>query len=183
MTMAKVEDSVTLLLPHKTVWHRLIEFTRWDEWLHIPDAGTKGLGENMRCLGGEGTEMRFGLYSGGVLKQTMKVTEWDPPKRLAMALEGWNWKAIFNEREAKVTPEGRAKMVCNWGALSLAYGADVQPVSDLETKFSFQMEAEFTHSVCGPLFNLVYPLRSQMRRITSDFTARFTQSFERHRAA
>lgn len=181
MTMAKAEDSVSLLVPHKTVWFRLTEFNRWDEWLQIPNAGTYGLGENMRPLGGEGTEMRFGLFSGEVMNQTMRMTQWDPPRHLAMEVEGWNWKA-------SVTPKARENEKVGKGmgavpALRLCYSADVAPVSDMETTLTFRMEAEFTHPIFGPIFNLLIPTRRSLRRFTVDFTTRFCHSFERSKAA
>ncbi|MBI5241213.1 MAG: hypothetical protein HY926_12140 [Elusimicrobia bacterium] len=179
--MAKAEDSVSLLVPHKMVWQRLTEFNRWDEWLRIPDAGNKGLGDNMRWLGGEGTEMRFGLYNGGELAQTMRMTEWDPPRHLAMELEGWNWKA-------SVAPKARSreKMGSSMGAvpaLRLRYSADLAPVSDLETTFTFRMEAEFTHRFFGPLFNLLIPVRRDLKRLAAEFTNSFSHSFDRRKAA
>ena len=76
-------------------------------------------------------------------------------------------------------------MVGNWGAVSLTCSAEVAPVSDLETRLTFRMEAAFTHPIMGPLLSLVYfiPGRSAMRRSVSGFTSRFTQSFEKRGAA
>jgi hypothetical protein len=179
--MAKAEDTISILVPHKMVWQRLTEFDRWDGWLKIPDAGTKGLGESMRLIGGEGGGMRFGLYNGGELAQTMRMTEWDPPRHLAMELEGWNWKP-------SVDPKARSheKMGSSMGAipaLRLCYSADVNPVSDLESSLTFRMEAEFTHRFFGPLFNLLIPVRRDLKRLTTEFTNSFSHSFDRHKAA
>jgi hypothetical protein len=183
--MAKVEDSVSLLVPAKTVWYRLIEFNRWDEWLwmHISADARVAMGETMRCLGGEGTEMRFGLFGGGVQKQTMRVTEWDPPRRLALSLDGWNWKSVM--RPDFKGNEKAAELIGTLAAVSLTYSANVAPVSDLETRFTFQIEAAFTHPIGGPLLTLLYfiPWRFSMRREAAEFTSRFTQSFEKTRAA
>jgi hypothetical protein len=185
MTMAKVEDTVSLLVPAKTVWYRLIEFNRWDEWLwmHISADAKIALGENMRPLGGEGTEMRFGIFGGGVQKQTMRVTEWDPPRRLAISLEGWNCKSV-TKPGSKVSERAK-ETIGSLMAMSLTYSAEVTPVSDLETRFTFRIEAAMTHPIGGPLMTLFcfIPWRLSMRREAAEFTSRFTQSFEKTRTA
>ena len=180
--MTKVEDSVSLLMPQKNVWLRLTEFDHWNEWLQLRDPWDKALGESMRFLGGEGTEMRFGRYNGETLMQTMRVTEWDPPRRLTMTIEGWNWKGGVNPK-LKRLPEKRAKAAGERGSLKLAYGAELIPVTEQETNFIFRMEAEFTHPFLGFFLNLAYPIRRHLTGMAGDFTARFTKSLERHRAA
>ncbi|MCX5795700.1 MAG: SRPBCC family protein [Elusimicrobia bacterium] len=182
--MAIVEDSVSLLVPARTVWYRLIEFERWDEllWAHIPKDAKIALGDTMRLLGGEGTEMRFGLFGGGVLKQTLRVTAWDPPKRLDLSFEGWNPKSVVNSKNKM--NDRAANLMGTLGAVSFACSAEVAPVSDLETRFTFRMEAAFTHPIMGPLLSLLYviPGRSAMRSSVEGFTSRFAQSFEKPKA-
>lgn len=183
--MAKIEDSVSLLVPAKSVWYRLIEFERWDGWLwaHSLAADKMAMGDTMRLLGGEGTVMRFGLFGGVVQKQTLRVTVWDPPRRLALSLEGWNWKSAINP-ESKMS-ERAAKLLGTLGAVDFSCSAEVSPISDLETKFTFGMDSSFTHPMMGPLLTLLYffPGRSAMRRSVEGFTSGFAQSFEKPRAA
>lgn len=194
MVMVRAEDSISLLVPAKSVWYRLIEFDRWDEWLwrNVPADGKVAMGDNMRPLGGEGLEMRFGLFGDGVQKQTMRVTEWDPPRRLALSLEGWNWRAVERpetrgkERVMEAMGKERAtQAIGTFAAMTLAYSAEVSPVSDTETKLTFRIEAGFTHPIGGPLLNLFYciPWRMSMRKLAADFTESITRSFEKPKAA
>lgn len=181
----KTEDSISLLLPAKTVWYRLIEFERWNDWFweHITKDGKMAMGDTMRLLGGEGTEMRFGLFGDGVQKQTMRITEWDPPRRLTLALDGWNWKACISTKGKM--DERAGKLMGTLAAISFSLTCEVTPVSDLETKLTFAMESSMTHPIAGPLLTLVYylPWRSSMRRSVEEFTSRVAQSFESTKAA
>jgi uncharacterized protein YndB with AHSA1/START domain len=177
--MAIAEDKISLLVPAPRVWKLVTDFTRWKDWLQVPQATTRGLGEDLRLLAGEGIDMRFGLFHGDILMQTMRVAEWDPPRRLVLELEGWNWKALLvaPKRRIKVKVVNRSWLMPD---LVLSYAVEVTPASDNESTLCFRAEGSFLHKnwFAAWIFNSVYVfvMRRILRKTAEGFTARFARS-------
>ncbi len=174
--MAIAEDTSSIMVSTPRAWARLTDFSRWKEWLHVPDAQEKGLGDDFRVLCGEKTEMKLGLFSGEKQMQNFVVSDWDPPRHLTLTLDGWNFEhaAIYKGKPIQGL-EGR--MIASTKSMALSYTVELTPVSESETKMLFRAEVRFTNGIVGPLLNLLLPMKHTLTKVAMKFTDNFAKSF------
>lgn len=162
------------LVPPDRIWPLISDFSRWQEWLWIPDSSSKGLGDTIKAVKGEGSAMQLGFYTGSTLKQVCRVKEWRPPHRLMVAMEEYNPKTAID------FPDPVDLAVAKIRALKVYCSVELSTPVPAETKVDMSIEVQFTHFLWGPFFNIVpMGIGGQLRQICDVFLRRFTQSLEK----
>lgn len=175
--MAIGEDTTKFLVSTPRAWQRLSDFSRWKEWLAIPDARDKGLGNDLRVLTGEKTEMKLGMFAGDIQMQTFNVTQWDPPRLLAIEIDGWNLVTAAIQTDGEIKPGRGGVIYATIKALKFSCTAELTPEGESESQIRFRVEAYFTDPIGGLLFNATYPMRRTLQKIAVKFNSNFIQSF------
>ncbi len=170
------QSSSTFLSSPEDLWGRLTDFTQWQNWLWIPKASNKGLGDTIKAVKGEGETMQLGFYCGDTLKQECRIKVWDPPKRLMIALEEWNPESGAYIENKKL-PGRLGLLMGSIKSMKVRLSIDLAPAAAGETKVDMRIEVDFTHWLLGAFFNL-FPLQGELKKVLDNFLQGFARSLQ-----
>lgn len=177
--MTTAEDSISLLVAPEQIWKVLADVPRWWPVYFHESAKYRDTGwsDKVLLLNGEGASARFGLYAEGTLLQTMRISEWSPPRRLVLSSEPWNPERASLTAMREDFGKGRLRqLVTTVNATRFSISFDLSGVSQRETKLSTRIECEFSNPFVNML--LTFPMKRVLRRSANYFVRKFPEFLE-----
>lgn len=174
-----IEESLSLLASPEKIWPILTDVPRWWQEFYDTEATypqNVGWGGPLRLVSGAGLGMRFAAFRGTRMLQSMQVTEWTPPTRLALRSDPWDTAKEEWPRTAKLMNFGHGQ----FSQFFLAYpqcrfflGCDLTSISAVETRLSMRFEFKYLHPFYDFLFWI--PARNALRQGVRRFLRKFPQ--------
>ena len=149
--MPEVTERIQVAAPPERVWAALTAWTRQGEWLLATDVRTVGgpaQGIGGRLVARTGLPLPGGRHVG--LRDTMVITEWDPPRRVVVQHTG---RLVRGPGIFEIEPHGEHATFTWIERLWLPYGllgqlgwVLVKPVALLGIRLSLERFASFART-------------------------------------